>query len=325
MLEPHAWQNLCAFAVATMMGCPGGGSSSPAETQPRETSPVPPSVASTSPEPPAPAPSPSEVTCDPTGTWKISIHPNSGEDDCELEKENFNLALSFVREGGATLLASAGTSDNSGGAMARLLPQVRSALLVGQPACGVRVILGPKDKGSSPSAELLLSLEQDKLGGFGTFWSRLEGKACRQWLGVWGERAAGASAPLGETVLAPKLLEPRPATDEQAALVRKMSIQSLLRGKSKKPVIDYIEELVMVPGVVRLHDVACGGPNIPSERCIAVTGDACAPHSPYAAEDCEGMQMTVVMNPRTGQLDRADVAFPVRTQADVEAWVRVAP
>lgn len=274
--------------------------------------------------------------CDPGGTWRLEIVP--GEEGCAAMKdEQFDLALGFVRDTSGTMLASAGKPVGEGDALARLLPAMRSALVVGpRPECGLRITLGPTTKDPANHAELLLALERGELTGVGTLWGEVSGKRCMQMFSVFGKRSTEPAmwAALGVTVPAPMVDPPRPASAEQAAAARKVGARSLLGGapvakaavKLKGSIADYVAAVVGRPKSVRLLDVACSGPSASAGRCVAVVGDPCSPGLPDAGEDCEGMYLTVVFDPRTGKLDRADAGgYPVESQADVEERLEMAP
>jgi hypothetical protein len=242
-----------------------------------------------------------------------------------VKEEKLELALGF-----ADGLVGAGKA--AGGGLARLLPAVRAARVVGpQPACGVRVRLGAA---GGEHAELLLTLDGGELNGVGTLWGKARGKACSERLSVFGKRSAPAPAVwagFGAVTPAPGVEPPRPADAAQTRQVEGISAASLLGGATKRgasvplkgSIAAYVAAVVEAPKAVALLDVACtAGPG----RCVAVVGDPCRAGSPEASEDCEGMFLTVVVDPATGKLDRADAGgYPVESQADVEVRLEMAP
>lgn len=224
------------------------------------------------------------------------------------------------------------------GTLAQLRTTVRGALVVGaRPDCGLRLTLGPTTDDSSTHAELLLALENGELTGNGTWWGKADGKRCVQRFSVFGKRTAptlAAWAALGATMPAPAVDPPRPASDELASAARELDLRALLgvvpvkrpSVKLKGTLADYVAAVVGGPKSVHVRDVACSRPTVGDGRCVAVEGDPCRPGAPEASEDCEGMYLTIVVDPKTGKLDRADAGgYPVESQADIEDHLEMAP
>ena len=284
---------------------------------------------------PAPAVAPAAPTggaaCDPTGTWSIGLYP-AGEGCSGSQEERFELALGFVRAGEQTTLAGAAKGE---GTLAPLLPTIHSAVVVSpSPECGARVVLGPG--GPEPArVELLLRRENGGMGGGATLWRGPANRRCRQGYSIVGERRAPQPAEwakLGPAAPAPTLAAPAPASGELAAKVRALPVKPLLGGvtavgaqvKLKGSLVDYVAAVVEGPKSVRLVELPCTAAGSQGARCVAAVGDPCG--AVNKDEDCEGMYLTVVVDPRSGALDRADAGgYPVESQADVEARLEMAP
>ncbi len=354
MRKSCTWKICSGAVLAAVAACAEHKSPTAAEAVPASKSePVKSEPVKSEPVKPEPAPTPMPAkqvpaeaaavavpatgdACDPGGTWRLEIVP--GEEGCAAMKdEQFDLALGFVHEAAGTTLASAGKPVGQGDALGRLLPALRSARVVGPRSdCGLRITLGPTAKDPATHVELLLALERGELTGVGVLWGKASGKRCTQMFSVFGKRSTEPAqwAALGATVPAPKVDPPRAASDELAAAARKVDAKSLLGGvpaarasvKLRGTIADYVAAIVAGPKSVRLLDVACSGPSASDGRCVAVVGDPCSPGLPDAGEDCEGMYLTVVLDPRTGKLDRADAGgYPVESQADVEERLEMAP
>ena len=277
------------------------------------------------------------LACDLTGTWAIEVLPQDDEGCAGLKDEKLTLALGFTAGPSGTRLASAAQAVEGGDGLARMLPAIRSARVV-EPRleCGLRVDLGPGADATS-HAQLLLQLERGELAGVGTWWGEVKGKRCVQSLSVFGKRSAAtpaAWAELGATVPAPPAVPAPPVSAEVMAAVGKLEARALLGGVAvKRPavklrgtLVEYVAAVVEGPKSVELVDVACSGPAAGEARCVAVVGEPCRAGLADAGEDCEGMYLTVVVDPRSGALDRADAGgYPVETQADVEERLAMAP
>lgn len=300
-----------------------------------EPEPVPVLVPTPVPEP-EPALVPATGDCALAGTWEIEVHPQD-EDGCGgLKPEKFTLALGFTSAEDGVRLRSAARTVGEGGALSGLLTRVDSARVIGpERKCALRVRLGPVGTDGSAHAELLLVLERGSLGGVGSWWKSRGGKRCMEAVSVFSTRVD--AAPPGWAGFAATVpgLEPapaRPASEALLAVANKLDARALLGGapvaRASVPLrgklVDYVAAVVEGPKSVRVVEVGCTSSS--AGRCVAVVGDPCSAGLPDAGEDCEGMYLTVVVDPATGKLDRADAGgYPVEVQADVEARLEMAP
>lgn len=290
------------------------------------TTPAPPSA-----PPPAPteAPAPDSGPCDLTGTWQIKLVTD--EDGCAtLKDETFELALAYAS---GTTLASAAQPGDPAAPIGKLLANLRAATIVAPGLeCALRLELRPA---SGPHAELLLSRDHFGFHGQGTYWATKAGKPCRQRFSAFSERTAATPAAWSKLTPGPvpALAAPLPASSELTAAARKISARALFGSVPvQKPavkltgsIVDYVAAVLDQPGAVKLYEVPCSAAGAPATGCVAVVGDPCAPGEDVG-EDCEGMFLTVVVDPRTGKLDRADSGHsPVESQADIEERLAMAP
>lgn len=314
----------CGEATAPVVAKPGPGPVA-AEEEPVKTEPV---------DDPGPT---SAAVCELAGTWTLEVLPQDDEGCVVLKEEKLSVALGFTAGANGTRLASAAQVLAGGDALGSLLPAIRSARVVGpELECGLRIDLGPGADGRT-HAQLLLRLEKGELAGVGTWWGEARGKRCMQSVSVFGKRSEArpaAWAKLGAIVPAPPPLPAPPVSAATAELVGKLEARALLGGvtvkrpavKLKGTLVEYVAAVVEGPQSVALVDVACSGPAAGEARCVAVVGDPCRADRVGAGEDCEGMYLTVVIDPRNGGVDRADAGgYPVETQADVEARLEMAP
>jgi hypothetical protein len=272
---------------------------------------------------------PAAGSCEFTGTWRLTIVP--GQDGCgELEDEQIDLALAAV--GPANAVAGAARVVGKGGPFGATLPGLRVApYAVPGVTCGLRVQLGA---GPGPHVELLLHPGGDGVSGLGSLWSSRAGAPCRHAASVFGEYLAAQPQPWSALTSAGPWPEPpvaRPASAALVAATRKITARSIFgdapaddpRVKLRGSIVDYVAAVVEAPRAVKLHEVACTA--VAEPRCVAIVGDPCRPGA-HEGEDCEGMYLTVVVAPQSGELDRVDAgAYPVETQSDIEQRLADAP
>ena len=333
-------RSLCRLgALLLVHACASEPAPAPAAAEPTSVpatpaAPIPPVTITPVPPvtpPPAPpeAPAPDSGPCDLNGTWQIKLVTD--EDGCAtLKDETFELALAYTS--GATL-ASAAQPGDPAAPIGKLLANQRAAPIVAPGLeCGLRLELRPA---SGPHAELLLSRDHFGFHGQGTYWASKAGQPCRQRFSAFAERTAPAPAAWSKLTAGPvpAPTTPLPASPELTAAARKISARALLgRVPVKKPavkltgsIVDYVTAVLDQPGAVELYEVPCSAAGAPASGCLAVVGDPCAPGE-HVGEDCEGMFLTVVVDPRTGKLDRADSGrSPVESQADIEERLAMAP
>lgn len=279
----------------------------------------------------SPPPAPTELPCDPTGTWRIETHP--WQDGCEaLADETIQLSLAFVADNVGTKLAAASRPLGEAGALGRLAATAMvTQVVVPGHKCSVRWRAGGTAAGSA-HVELLLHVEDGALQGLGTYWSRKDGEPCRQRLSVFGARTAtepDAEAALGPRLPAPPVAPPVPASAELTAATRAITARALLGGApARRPrvklagsIVDYVAAVVGEPEDVELLEVPCGRADA---RCVAIVGEPC--RRADEDDDCEGMYLSVVVDPRARQIDRADASgYPIESQVDIEEHLEIAP
>lgn len=280
--------------------------------------------------------------CDPSGTWQVKLSPQGFFRRCGgMAKEEFELALGFVREGDRTVLAAKGRPIGKRAKIGAMLGAVQVSQLAGPYAgCEVRLLMTRGRGRRATTVEVVLGIHGDELQGQGARW---RGPArCHEPFVVFGERSAGAK--LGDAV-AVVPAEPKRADTELAAAVAKIAAASLLgppvtrvetenwlgevtehdvRTPLRGSIVEYVTAVVGQPQDVSLHEVPCSAPG--SGRCVAVLGDPCRPELTDPESDCEGIYLNVVVDVERGRLDRADSGgYPVRAHADIAAWEVIAP
>jgi hypothetical protein len=259
------------------------------------------------------------------------VHDDSSPFCGDIPTETFELALGFVGKDGQTVLAGAARPLGAAGPLGSMFPGMRVALVPNRESgCEVWLRVANGTGGLAPHVDIVLDvslaypIKPGKVYGTATRWNLAAARDCS--FTMSGERIAtspAAWAGLGEPVPPQPPPMPRPADAGLTAAVAKIRAGSLLGADlpASLSIVDYVASAVGTREDVTLAEVAC---TTPGRRCVAVVGDPCVRHPEL--DDCEGMFLTVVVDPERASLDRAvSFGYPVESHADIEAWMAIAP